>query len=164
MKITNKEIKYTIEQYNYICSTLRAMGKEQERINTFNTINDYLVILQDERITKNQENINCYNLIYTICNELNEYESNNNFIDYYEEETHEEIKKIYLNTLKKLKKQKTLKISKLFDIIDDLLIDCANETIYDENINELDDEILELIYNNVELFTLKLKARIGDEL
>ena len=94
MKITNKEIKYTIEQYNYICSTLRAMGKEQERINTFNTINDYLVILQDERITKNQENINCYNLIYTICNELNEYESNNNFIDYYEEETHEEIKKI----------------------------------------------------------------------
>lgn len=53
---------------------------------------------------------------------------------------------------------------KLFDIIDDLLQDCANETIDCEDCKDLTDEELALIYNNVKLFTLKLKDRIGDEL
>lgn len=53
---------------------------------------------------------------------------------------------------------------KLFDIIDDLLRDCYNETIDCEDEKDLTDEELELIYNNVKLFTLKLKDRIGDEL
>lgn len=51
----------------------------------------------------------------------------------------------------------------LFNIIDDLLVDCANETIYREDITDLSDEELELIYNNVKLFVLKLKDRISDE-
>lgn len=53
---------------------------------------------------------------------------------------------------------------KLYDVIDDLLVDCANETIYDENKNNLNDEELKLIYDNVKLFALKLKDKIGDEL
>ena len=52
---------------------------------------------------------------------------------------------------------------KLFDIIDDILQDCSNETIDCEDDKDLTDEELELIYNNVKLFTLKLKDRIGDE-
>lgn len=53
----------------------------------------------------------------------------------------------------------------IFNIIDDLLQDCANETIDCENIKEdITDKELELIYNNVKLFTLKLKDRIEDEL
>lgn len=51
---------------------------------------------------------------------------------------------------------------KLFDIIDDLLQDCQNETI-DREDYELTDEEAELIYNNVKLFTLKLKDKIMDE-
>ena len=54
---------------------------------------------------------------------------------------------------------------KLFDIIDDLLVDCANDTIYCEDIKKgITDDELELIYDNVKLFTLKLKDRIWDEL
>lgn len=54
---------------------------------------------------------------------------------------------------------------KLFDIIDDLLQDCANETILCEDIKEdITDEELQLIYDNVKLFTLKLKDKIGDDL
>ena len=52
---------------------------------------------------------------------------------------------------------------KLFDIIDDLLQDCYNETIDCENEKDLTDEELELIYNNVKLFALKLKDKIEDE-
>ena len=53
---------------------------------------------------------------------------------------------------------------KLFDIIDDLLQDCANETIDCEDIKEnITDDELQLIYDNVKLFTLKLKDRIEDE-
>lgn len=53
---------------------------------------------------------------------------------------------------------------KLFDIIDDLLQDCANETIFCEDIKEdITDEELQLIYDNIKLFTLRLKDRIGDE-
>ncbi len=33
-RISQKEINYTIEQYNYICSTIRAEQKENERITT----------------------------------------------------------------------------------------------------------------------------------
>ena len=98
MKISNKTINNTIEQYNYICSTLRAMGKEKDRIITLNVINDYITILKDERITKNQNNNKCYNLAYTICNELQEYENNNNF-DYYEEETSTAVRYSYCKAL-----------------------------------------------------------------
>jgi len=101
-KITKKEINDTVEQYNYICSTLRAMGQEKERIISFNVINDYITILKDERITNNQQNVKCYNLIYTICNELEEYENNNNFIDYYEEETATAVKNNYYKVLKEI--------------------------------------------------------------
>ena len=52
---------------------------------------------------------------------------------------------------------------KLYNIIDDLLQDCANETIFSENESELSDKELELIYNNVKLFTLKLKDKIEEE-
>lgn len=51
---------------------------------------------------------------------------------------------------------------RLFDIIDNLLQDCQNETI-DREDYELTDEEAELIYNNVKLFTLKLKDKIMDE-
>lgn len=101
-KITKKEINDTIEQYNYICSTLRAMGKEKERLITLNVINDYITILNDERITKNQNNNKCYNLIYTICNELEEYENNNNFVDYYEEETVTSVRNNYYKVLQEI--------------------------------------------------------------
>lgn len=82
-RISQKEINEIIEQYNYICSTIRAMQQENERIITLNTINDYITILKDERITKNQNNNICYALVYTICNELEEYENNNNFVNFY---------------------------------------------------------------------------------
>lgn len=101
-KISNKEIEKTIEQYNYICSTLRAENKEQERIITFNVINDYITILNDERITKNQNNNRCYSLLYTICTELDEYENNNNFVDYYEEETATSVRYNYYKALKEV--------------------------------------------------------------
>lgn len=52
---------------------------------------------------------------------------------------------------------------KLFDIIDDLLLDCYNETIDYENCTTLTDKELKLIYDNVKLFTMKLKDKIGDE-
>lgn len=80
-RISQKEINKTIEQYNYICSTIQADPKVNERFITLNTISDYITILKDERITKNQNNNRCYNLIYTICNELEEYENNVNYED-----------------------------------------------------------------------------------
>lgn len=52
----------------------------------------------------------------------------------------------------------------LYNIIDDLLQDCYNETIDCEDDKDLTDEELKLIYDNVELFTLRLKDRIEDEL
>lgn len=52
---------------------------------------------------------------------------------------------------------------KLFDIIDDLLQDCYNETIDCENCMNLTNKELKLIYDNVKLFTMKLKDKIGDE-
>lgn len=51
----------------------------------------------------------------------------------------------------------------LFDIIDDLLQDCYNETIDCEYDKDLTDKELKLIYDNVKLFTMKLKDKIGDE-
>lgn len=66
-------------------STIRGQGKE--RIITLNVIRDYINILNDKRITQNQDNEKCYNLLYTICTELEEYDCNYNFVDYYEEET-----------------------------------------------------------------------------
>lgn len=101
-RISQKEISKTIDQYNYICSTLRAEQKENERITTLNVINDYIIILKDERITKNQNNNKCYNLVYTICNELDEYENNNNFIDYYEEETATSVRNNYYKALREV--------------------------------------------------------------
>ena len=101
-KISNKEIKQVIERYNYICSTLRAENKEQERIITINVIFDYITILNDERITKNQNNSKCYSLIYTICTELEEYENNNNFVDYHEEETATAIRNNYYKALREV--------------------------------------------------------------
>ena len=101
-RISQKEINYTIEQYNYICSTIRAEQKENERIITLNVINDYIRILKDERITKNQNNNICYALVYAICNELEEYENNNNFIDYYEEETATSVRNNYYKALKEV--------------------------------------------------------------
>lgn len=50
----------------------------------------------------------------------------------------------------------------LFNIIDNLLQDCYNETIDNENDDDLTDEEAELIYNNVALFTKKLKDAIVD--
>lgn len=101
-RISQKEINYTIKQYNYICSTIRAEQKENERIITLNVINDYIRILKDERITKNQNNNMCYALVYTICNELEEYENNYNFIDHYEEEMATSIRNNYYKALKEV--------------------------------------------------------------
>jgi len=98
MKISKKEIKKTIENYNYICTTLQAMGTN--RNDSLNVISDYLIILKDVRITENQKNDKCYDLLYTICIEADEYLNNNNFVDYYEKETSEEVQKIYLEVLK----------------------------------------------------------------
>ncbi len=56
-----------------------------------------------------------------------------------------------------------MKKEELFNIIDDLLQDCYNETI-DREDEELSEKDAELIYNNVELFTLKLKDKISDEM
>ena len=55
-----------------------------------------------------------------------------------------------------------IKVKDLYDIIDDLIQDCANDTILNENESELSDETLNLIYHNVKLFTLKLKDRIEE--
>ena len=53
---------------------------------------------------------------------------------------------------------------KLFNIIDDVLQDCANETIYSEEDEEdITEEELQLIYNNICWYVNKLKDRIGDE-
>jgi hypothetical protein len=52
----------------------------------------------------------------------------------------------------------------LFNIIDNLLQDCYNETIDNENDDDLTDEEAKLIYNNVALFTEKLKDAIVDEI
>lgn len=59
-----------------------------------------------------------------------------------------------------------MKVEQIFNIIDDLLQDCANYTIYREDIEEdtINYEELELIYNNVKLFTIKLKDKIEEEL
>lgn len=115
MKISKKEIDKTIERYNYICSTLRAMGKEKERLISLNVINDYITILKDEQITKNQKNEKCYNLIYTICAELEEYENNNNFIDYYEEETATSVRHTYFKALREVAPITTKKNN--FDVV-----------------------------------------------
>lgn len=56
-----------------------------------------------------------------------------------------------------------MKKEELFNIIDDLLQDCYNETI-DREDNELNEKDATLIYNNVELFTLKLKDKVSDEM
>ena len=101
-RISQKEINYTIEQYNYICSTIRAEQKENERIITLNVINDYIRILKDERIIKNQNKNMCYVLVYAICNELEEYENNNNFRDYYEEEMATSIRNNYYKALREV--------------------------------------------------------------
>lgn len=99
--ISQKEINYTIKQYNYIAGCLQL--EENKRYITLNVINDYIKILKDERITKNQKNNStCYNLIYTICTELEEYENNNNFIDYYEEETATTVRVNYYKSLKQI--------------------------------------------------------------
>ena len=50
---------------------------------------------------------------------------------------------------------------KLYDIIDNLLQDCYNETI-DREDYDLTDEEAELIYNNVNLFVMKLKDKIEE--
>ena len=101
-KISDKTIKKTIEQYTYICTTLRAQVKEKERLISFNVISDYIKILNDERITKNQNNRMCYELVYTICNELEEYENNNDFVDYYEEETATAVRHHYFKVLREV--------------------------------------------------------------
>ena len=101
-EISKEKIKRAINQYNYICSTIHQMGKGNERMITLNVINDYIKILKDERITENQDNINCFALINTICNELDEYSLENNFIDYYEEETSTAVKKTYYKALEEV--------------------------------------------------------------
>ena len=101
-EISKEKIKRTINQYNYICLSIQQMKKANERMTSLNVIRDYIIILNDERITKNQNNINCYNLINTICNEVEEYSSENNFVDYYEEETSTAVKKTYYKALKEV--------------------------------------------------------------
>lgn len=59
----------------------------------------------------------------------------------------------------------------LFNTIDDILQDCYNETIdredydFDDLLTKIKngDELARIVYNNVELFALKLKNRIEDE-
>ena len=55
-----------------------------------------------------------------------------------------------------------MKKEKIFKIIDDILQDCYNETI-DREDDDLEEELAKIIYDNVELFTLKLKDKIDDE-
>lgn len=153
-RISQKEINYTIEQYNYICSTIRAEQKENERIITLNVINDYVRILKDERITKNQNNNMCYALVYTICNELEEYENNNNFIDYYEEEMATSIRNNYYKALREVapitknKNKCDLTITKIkypkndtieyeYESLDNLLME-LKQMIIDKKVNKDD--------------------------
>lgn len=49
----------------------------------------------------------------------------------------------------------------LFNIIDDLVQDCYNDCFEYE---DLDEEKAKTIYNNVKLFSLKLKDKITDEI
>lgn len=64
-----------------------------------------------------------------------------------------------------------MKKEKLFNIIDDILQDCYNETIdredydFDDLLTKIKngDELAKIVYDNVELFTMKLKDRIEDE-
>ena len=103
-KITTLDLM--IDEYKQICNVLRRRGKEQERAETFNVINDYITILKDERIIKNIKFFDsCFNLIWTICEELKEYE-NDDLIDYYEEETATAVKKAYLEALKEVTNEK----------------------------------------------------------
>ena len=53
-----------------------------------------------------------------------------------------------------------IKISKIDEIITDLLQDCENDLFEYENIEE---NKAKMIYDNVKLFTLKLKDKINDE-
>lgn len=50
----------------------------------------------------------------------------------------------------------------IFNIIDNLLQDCYNETI-DREDDLLDETLAGLIYDNVELFTERLKDKLTDE-
>lgn len=53
-----------------------------------------------------------------------------------------------------------IKISKIDEIITELLKDCENDLFEYENIEE---DKAKMIYDNVKLFTLKLKDKINDE-
>lgn len=156
-RISQKEINYTIEQYNYICSTIRAEQKENERITTLNVINDYITILKDERITKNQNN-KCYNLVYTICSELEEYENNNNFVDYYEEETATSVRNNYFKALREvapITKNKN-KCDVVFYLNDKEL---ARHDLINEFYGERESTIELLAYeNNVDYEDIKIKV------
>lgn len=154
-RITQKEINYTIERYNYIYSTIRAEQKENERITTLNVINDYIRILKDERITKNQNNNICYALVYTICNELEEYKNNNNFIDYYEEETATSVRNNYYKVLKEVTPITKNKCDVVFYLNDKELTryDLINE-FYGERENTIE---LLAYENNVNYDDIKIK-------
>ena len=158
-RISQKEINYTIEQYNYICSTIRAEQKENERIITLNVINDYIRILKDERIIKNQNNNMCYILVYTICNELEEYENNNNFIDYYEEEMATSIRNNYYKALREVAPITTKNKNKC-DVV--FYLNNKELTIYDlinEFYGERESTIELLAYeNNVNYDDIKAKV------
>lgn len=49
----------------------------------------------------------------------------------------------------------------LYNIIDNLLQDCYNDLFECEN--DVDEDTAKIIYHNVELFTLKLKDKLEDE-
>lgn len=154
-RITQKEINYTIERYNYIYSTIRAEQKENKRIITLNVIDDFIKILKDERITKNQNNNICYALVYTICNELEEYENNNNFIDYYEEETATSVRNNYYKVLKEVTPITKNKCDVVFYLNDKELTryDLINE-FYGERENTIE---LLAYENNVNYDDIKIK-------
>lgn len=156
-RISQKEINYTIKQYNYICSTIRVTQKENERITTLNVIDDYIRILKDERITKNQNNNICYALVYTICNELEEYENNNNFVDYYEEETAISVRNNYYKALRKIAPitKKKNKYDVVFYLNDKEL---ARYDLINEFYGERESTIELLAYeNNVNYNDIKIK-------
>ena len=48
---------------------------------------------------------------------------------------------------------------KIIEIIDDLLQDCYNDLFEYENVEEI---VAKVIYQNVELFTLKLKEKMEE--
>lgn len=83
--VTNKKRLLAIKKIDEIAEKLQE--SQHSRFTILNVLNDYRIILNDERITNND-------ILYSIITELDEYD-NEEIFDYYELESYIAIMKAY---------------------------------------------------------------------